>query len=68
LEEFGASGLAWGRIVEGIIVEELWKHLVNAANYAHFFIVMSGLVYMDSRERANVFFTVFYFVLQAKDS
>jgi hypothetical protein len=31
LEEFGASGLAWGRIVEGIIVEELWKHLVNAA-------------------------------------
>jgi hypothetical protein len=23
LEEFGASGLAWGRIVEGIIVEEL---------------------------------------------
>jgi hypothetical protein len=21
LEEFGASGLAWGRIVEGIIVE-----------------------------------------------
>jgi hypothetical protein len=31
LEEFGASGLAWGRIVEEIIVEELWKHLVNAA-------------------------------------
>jgi hypothetical protein len=31
LEEFGASGLAWGRIVEGVIVEELWKHLVNAA-------------------------------------
>jgi hypothetical protein len=23
LEEFGASGLAWGRIVEGIIVDEL---------------------------------------------
>jgi hypothetical protein len=23
LEQFGASGLAWGRIVEGIIVEEL---------------------------------------------
>jgi hypothetical protein len=32
LEEFGASGLAWGRIVEGIILEELWKHLVNAAS------------------------------------
>jgi hypothetical protein len=31
LEEFCASGLAWGRIVEGIVVEELWKHLVNAA-------------------------------------
>jgi hypothetical protein len=31
LEEFSASGLAWGRIVEGIIVEKLWKHLVNAA-------------------------------------
>jgi hypothetical protein len=31
LEEFGACGLAWGRIVEEIIVEELWKHLVNAA-------------------------------------
>jgi hypothetical protein len=31
LEEFGASGLAWGIIVEGIIVEELWKHLMNAA-------------------------------------
>jgi hypothetical protein len=30
LIEFGASGLAWVRIVEGIIVEELWKHLVNA--------------------------------------
>jgi hypothetical protein len=30
-EEFGASGLAWRRIVEGIIVEKLWKHLVNAA-------------------------------------
>jgi hypothetical protein len=26
---FGASGLAWGRIVEGKIVEELWKYLVN---------------------------------------
>jgi hypothetical protein len=25
LEEFGASGLTWGRIVEEIIVEELWK-------------------------------------------
>jgi hypothetical protein len=25
---FGASGLAWGRIVEGKIVEELWKYLV----------------------------------------
>jgi hypothetical protein len=24
-------GLAWRRIVEGIIVEKLWKHLVNAA-------------------------------------
>jgi hypothetical protein len=23
--------LAWRRIVEGIIVEKLWKHLVNAA-------------------------------------
>jgi hypothetical protein len=22
---FGASGLAWGRIVDGKIVEELWK-------------------------------------------
>jgi hypothetical protein len=31
VEKFGASGLAWRRIVEGIIVEELWKHLVNAA-------------------------------------
>jgi hypothetical protein len=31
LEEFGASGLAWRRIVEGKIVEELWKYLVNAA-------------------------------------
>jgi hypothetical protein len=31
MEEFGASRLAWGRNVEGIIVEELWKHLVNAA-------------------------------------
>jgi hypothetical protein len=31
LEEFGASGLTWGRIEEGIIVEELKKHLVNAA-------------------------------------
>jgi hypothetical protein len=31
VEEFGASGLAWRRIVEGIIVEKLWKHLVNAA-------------------------------------
>jgi hypothetical protein len=30
-EEFGASGLARKRIVEGIIVEKLWKHLVNAA-------------------------------------
>jgi hypothetical protein len=29
--EFGASGLAWRRIVEGIIVEKSWKHLVNAA-------------------------------------
>jgi hypothetical protein len=28
---FGASGLAWGRIVERKIVEELWKYLVNAA-------------------------------------
>jgi hypothetical protein len=28
---FGASGLAWGRIVEGKIVEELWKDLVNPA-------------------------------------
>jgi hypothetical protein len=31
LLQFGASGLAWRRIVEGKIVEELWKHLVNAA-------------------------------------
>jgi hypothetical protein len=31
VEEFGAPGLAWRRIVEGIIVETLWKHLVNAA-------------------------------------
>jgi hypothetical protein len=31
VEKFGASGLAWRRIVERIIVEELWKHLVNAA-------------------------------------
>jgi hypothetical protein len=31
VEEFGASGLAWRRIVEGIIVEKLWKHLANAA-------------------------------------
>jgi hypothetical protein len=31
VEEFGASGLAWRRIVEGIIVEKLWKHLLNAA-------------------------------------
>jgi hypothetical protein len=31
VEEFGASGLAWRRIVEGIIVEKLWKHLVNDA-------------------------------------
>jgi hypothetical protein len=31
VEEFGASGLAWRKIVEGIIVEKLWKHLVNAA-------------------------------------
>jgi hypothetical protein len=31
VEEFGASGLAWRRIVEGIIVEKSWKHLVNAA-------------------------------------
>jgi hypothetical protein len=30
VEEFGASGLAWRTIVEGIIVEKLWKHLVNA--------------------------------------
>jgi hypothetical protein len=30
VEEFGASGLAWRRIVKGIIVEKLWKHLVNA--------------------------------------
>jgi hypothetical protein len=30
VEEFGAPGLAWRRIVEGIIVEKLWKHLVNA--------------------------------------
>jgi hypothetical protein len=29
-EEFGASGLAWRRIVEEIIVEKSWKHLVNA--------------------------------------
>jgi hypothetical protein len=28
---FGASGLSWGRIGEGKIVEELWKYLVNAA-------------------------------------
>jgi hypothetical protein len=33
VEEFGASGLAWRRIVEGIIVEKLWKHLVNAAPF-----------------------------------
>jgi hypothetical protein len=32
VEEFGASGLAWRRIVEGIILEKLWKHLVNAAS------------------------------------
>jgi hypothetical protein len=31
VEEFGASGLAWRRIVEGIVVEKLMKHLVNAA-------------------------------------
>jgi hypothetical protein len=31
VEEFGASGLAWRRIEEGIIVEKLRKHLVNAA-------------------------------------
>jgi hypothetical protein len=31
VEEFGASGLAWRRIVEGIIVEKSWKRLVNAA-------------------------------------
>jgi hypothetical protein len=31
VEKFGASGWAWRRIVEGIFVEELWKHLVNAA-------------------------------------
>jgi hypothetical protein len=31
------SGLAWGIIVERIIVEELWKHLVNAD-----YIVASG--------------------------
>jgi hypothetical protein len=34
VEKFGASGLAWRRIVEGIIVEELWKHLVNAAPWS----------------------------------
>jgi hypothetical protein len=28
---FGASGLAWGRIVGRKIVDELWKYLVNAA-------------------------------------
>jgi hypothetical protein len=32
---FGASGLAWGRIVAGKIVEELWKYLVNAAPADH---------------------------------
>jgi hypothetical protein len=31
VEEFGASGLAWRRIVEGIIVEKLWKDLGNFA-------------------------------------
>jgi hypothetical protein len=31
VEEFGAIGLAWRRIVEGIIVEKLWNPLVNAA-------------------------------------
>jgi hypothetical protein len=31
VEKFGASGLAWRRIVERRIVEKLWKHLVNAA-------------------------------------
>jgi hypothetical protein len=31
LEEFGASGWAWGRIVEGIIVDKLWKPLENTA-------------------------------------
>jgi hypothetical protein len=31
VEKFGASGLAWRRIVEGIIVEKLWKHFVNSA-------------------------------------
>jgi hypothetical protein len=32
VEEFGASGLAWRSIVEGIIIEKLWKHLVNATS------------------------------------
>jgi hypothetical protein len=30
-EEFGESGLTWRIIVEGIILNELWKHLENAA-------------------------------------
>jgi hypothetical protein len=47
LEEFGTSGLAWGTIVEGIIVEELWKHLVNP--------VPAGLTF-GSRLGSGLFF------------
>jgi hypothetical protein len=35
LDEFGEFGLAWRRIVDRIIVEELWKHLVNVALAEH---------------------------------
>jgi hypothetical protein len=46
LEEFGESGLAWSRIVEEIIVEELSKHLVNSAQFTqqgrHHYSVRTG--------------------------
>jgi hypothetical protein len=44
LEEFGASGLAWGRIVQGLIVEELRKHLVNSAPANFIIVLRSGIV------------------------
>jgi hypothetical protein len=43
--------LAWRRIVEGIIVEKSWKHLVNAAPVVHMSCILHSVAFLQLIKR-----------------